>query len=232
MTMDLFTQFASPTVLGISMFAVITSLPWSFFFTPHTFWCTNRATSLTAYLVKFITKQIFTPIDVFGHKWALIFTALMTFLFGLNLMGLIPYTFTPTTQLSLNLGLATPFWLATVVLGVRYRLTHTLGHLLPKGTPTPLSPMLILLETVSLIIRPIALGVRLTANLTAGHLLLQLISMATYSQFFDTILLSGLSFVALILLYILEIAVAVIQAYVFVLLLSLYLQENVDSTNK
>uniref|UniRef100_A0A3B5LT66 ATP synthase F(0) complex subunit a n=1 Tax=Xiphophorus couchianus TaxID=32473 RepID=A0A3B5LT66_9TELE len=117
--------------------------------------------------------------------------------------------------------------LATVVLGLCTQPTQALGHLLPEGTPTPLIPVLIIIETISLFIRPIALGVRLTANLTAGHLLIQLISSAT------SVLLSVLPAVAtftitlLFLLTLLEVAVAIIQAYVFVLLLSLYLQENV-----
>jgi len=149
------------------------------------------------------------------------------FLITLNTLGLLPYTFTPTTQLSLNLGLAVPLWLATVIIGIRNKISHTLAHLLPEGTPVLLIPVLIVIETISLLIRPLALGVRLTANLTAGHLLIQLTATATF------VLLPYMPLVAiptaalLFLLTILEMAVAIIQAYVFVLLLSLYLQENV-----
>ncbi|NWH67746.1 ATP6 synthase, partial [Chaetorhynchus papuensis] len=158
---------------------------------------------------------------------ALVLTSLLTFLLTINLLGLLPYTFTPTTQLSINLALAFPLWLATLLTGLRHQPSASLGHLLPEGTPTPLIPALILIETTSLLIRPLALGVRLTANLTAGHLLIQLISTAT------TVLLplmpavSLLTITVLLLLTVLEVAVAIIQAYVFVLLLSLYLQENI-----
>ncbi|CAM9194747.1 unnamed protein product (mitochondrion) [Bubo scandiacus] len=103
----------------------------------------------------------------------------------------------------------------------------SIGHLLPEGTPTPLIPALILIETTSLLIRPLALGVRLTANLTAGHLLIQLISTAVMALLPIMPMVSILTAVILFLLTILEIAVAMIQAYVFVLLLSLYLQENI-----
>lgn len=98
---------------------------------------------------------------------------------------------------------------------------------MPEGTPILLIPVLVLIETVSLIIRPLALGVRLTANLTAGHLLIQLIATAVIKLTVLAPTVALLTMLLLILLSLLEIAVAIIQAYVFVLLLSLYLQENV-----
>lgn len=151
----------------------------------------------------------------------------MVFLITINMLGLLPYTFTPTTQLSLNMALAFPLWLATVIIGMRNQPTHALGHLLPEGTPTALIPVLIIIETISLFIRPLALGVRLTANLTAGHLLMQLIATAAYVLISVMPVVATLTAIVLFLLTLLEIAVAMIQAYVFVLLLSLYLQENV-----
>nr|QOJ44980.1 ATP synthase F0 subunit 6 [Allobates flaviventris] len=232
MTLNLFTQFAPPSLLGITLFAVITAFPWTLVFAPRSRWLPNRSTALQVWFFKLVTKQIFAPISVFGFKWALILTSLMTFILGMNVLGLLPYTFTPTTQLSLNLGLAVPFWLATVLIGFRNQFNQAFGHFLPQGIPTPLSPVFIILETISLFIRPVALGVRLTANLTAGHLLLQLISMATFSLISSSVALSALAFTALLLLYLLEIAVAMIQAYVFILLLSLYLEESTDLTHK
>nr|AGN71146.1 ATP synthase F0 subunit 6 [Dendrobates auratus]ASV48048.1 ATP synthase F0 subunit 6 [Dendrobates auratus] len=226
MTMNLFSQFASPTLLGIPLILIALLFPWLLFLTPSNRWLSNRLLSSQAWFTKTFSKQIFTPINPPGHKWALIMTSLMIFLLGMNLLGLLPYTFTPTTQLSLNLCLAIPLWLATVLIGFRNQLTSSLGHFLPEGTPTPLIPVLIIIETISLFIRPLALGVRLTANLTAGHLLIQLISTATLALLFSSPLVSSLTFITLMLLTILEIAVAMIQAYVFVLLLSLYLQEN------
>lgn len=151
----------------------------------------------------------------------------MVFLLTINMLGLLPYTFTPTTQLSLNIGLAVPLWLATVIIGMRNQPTAALGHLLPEGTPVPLIPVLIIIETISLFIRPLALGVRLTANLTAGHLLIQLIATAAFVLLPIMPTVAILTATVLFLLTLLEVAVAIIQAYVFVLLLSLYLQENV-----
>lgn len=227
MTLSFFDQFISPFFLGIPLMALALLLPWILFPTPTARWQTNRFLTLQNWFINRFTQQLLLPINLGGHKWALILTSLILYLITLNMLGLLPYTFTPTTQLSLNIGLAVPLWLATVIIGIRNQPTHALGHLLPEGTPTPLIPVLIIIETISLFIRPLALGVRLTANLTAGHLLIQLIATAAYVLLPLMPTVAILTATLLLLLTLLEVAVAMIQAYVFVLLLSLYLQENV-----
>nr|ABA11149.1 ATPase subunit 6 [Ctenochaetus marginatus]AMO26103.1 ATP synthase F0 subunit 6 [Acanthurus nigrofuscus]ABA11151.1 ATPase subunit 6 [Ctenochaetus marginatus]ABA11153.1 ATPase subunit 6 [Ctenochaetus marginatus]ABA11157.1 ATPase subunit 6 [Ctenochaetus marginatus] len=227
MTLSFFDQFMSPSYLGIPLIAVALSLPWILYPTPSSRWLNNRLLTLQGWFINRFTQQLLLPLNPGGHKWALIFASLMLFLITLNMLGLLPYTFTPTTQLSLNMGFAVPLWLATVIIGMRNQPTIALGHLLPEGTPTPLIPVLIIIETISLFIRPLALGVRLTANLTAGHLLIQLIATAAFVLLPLMPTVAILTATLLFLLTLLEIAVAMIQAYVFVLLLSLYLQENV-----
>nr|WCJ44894.1 ATP synthase F0 subunit 6 [Acanthurus thompsoni] len=227
MTLSFFDQFMSPSYLGIPLIAIALSLPWILYPTPSSRWLNNRLLTLQSWFINRFTQQLLLPLNPGGHKWALIFASLMLFLITLNMLGLLPYTFTPTTQLSLNMGFAVPLWLATVIIGMRNQPTIALGHLLPEGTPTPLIPVLIIIETISLFIRPLALGVRLTANLTAGHLLIQLIATAAFVLLPLMPTVAILTATLLFLLTLLEIAVAMIQAYVFVLLLSLYLQENV-----
>nr|YP_009642536.1 ATP synthase F0 subunit 6 [Psittacula derbiana]YP_009721069.1 ATP synthase F0 subunit 6 [Psittacula alexandri]QCG69030.1 ATP synthase F0 subunit 6 [Psittacula derbiana]QGM79867.1 ATP synthase F0 subunit 6 [Psittacula alexandri] len=227
MILTFFDQFSSPYLLGIPLILLSMLLPTLLLPTPKNRWITNRLSTLQLWLISTVTKQLMTPLNKPGHKWALILTSLMMLLLLVNLLGLLPYTFTPTTQLSMNMALALPLWLATLLTGLRNQPTTSLGHLLPEGTPTPLIPALIMIETISLFIRPLALGVRLTANLTAGHLLIQLISTATITLLPIMPTVSLLTATILLLLTILEVAVAMIQAYVFVLLLSLYLQENI-----
>nr|YP_009330758.1 ATP synthase F0 subunit 6 [Heosemys grandis]APD79361.1 ATP synthase subunit 6 [Heosemys grandis] len=226
MNLTFFDQFMSPQILGIPLVIMALFMPSIIFLTPNNRWLTNRLSTLQTWMINLFTKQLMLPINKTGHKWSLILTTLMAMLLTINLSGLLPYTFTPTTQLSMNMGLAIPMWLATVLTGLRNQLTSSLGHLLPEGTPTPLIPVLIIIETISLIIRPLALGVRLTANLTAGHLLIQLTSTTVLTLLPTMTTLSVLTGIVLLLLTILELAVAMIQAYVFVLLLCLYLQEN------
>lgn len=227
MTLSFFDQFMSPTYLGIPLIALALSLPWVLYPKPSPRWLNNRLITLQGWFISRFTQQIFQPLSLGGHKWATLLASLILFLITLNMLGLLPYTFTPTTQLSLNIAFAVPLWLATVIIGIRNQPTHALGHLLPEGTPTLLIPVLIIIETISLFIRPLALGVRLTANLTAGHLLIQLIATAAFVLLPLMPTVAILTAVLLFLLTLLEVAVAMIQAYVFVLLLSLYLQENV-----
>nr|AOW68958.1 ATP synthase subunit 6 [Uranoscopus tosae] len=227
MTVSLFDQFLSPTVWGLSLIFLALTLPWVLFPAPSARWLNNRLITSKNWLIGGFVRQLLLPMSLGGHKWALLLSSLMLFLISLNILGLLPYTFTPTTQLSLSLGFAVPLWMATVIIGFRNQPDIALAHLLPEGTPPLLIPILIIIETISLFIRPFALGVRLTANLTAGHLLMHLVASATFAL---TTLLPPLAIVSMTLLFlltVLEVAVAVIQAYVFVLLLSLYLQENV-----
>nr|YP_001491258.1 ATP synthase F0 subunit 6 [Spicara maena]BAF51769.1 ATPase subunit 6 [Spicara maena]BAQ20882.1 ATPase subunit 6 [Spicara maena] len=227
MVASFFDQFASPFFLGIPLMALALLLPWVLVPTPSARWLDNRLVTLQNWFLGMFTRQLLLPINRPGHKWALMLSSLMIFLLSLNLLGLLPYTFTPTTQLSINLGFAVPLWLATVLIGMRNQLNHSLAHLLPEGTPLLLIPILIIIETISLMIRPLALGVRLTANLTAGHLLIQLISTGLFVMLSLQPTVAILTGILLLMLSLLEVAVAVIQAYVFILLLSLYLQENV-----
>nr|AGN71042.1 ATP synthase F0 subunit 6 [Megophrys carinense] len=226
MSLSLFDQFSTPFLLGLPLIVIALLIPLFLFPPQPPRWLNNLILLIQTYMFANSTKQIFTPINEQGHKWALILMSLLAYLLTLNLLGLLPYTFTPTTQLSMNMAFAVPLWLATVILGMRNQPSASLAHFLPIGTPSPLIPVMILIESISLIIRPLALGVRLTANLTAGHLLIQLVSMAAFALMNTSLIASFLIIFLLYLLTLLEVAVAMIQAYVFVLLISLYLQEN------
>nr|WNH38318.1 ATP synthase F0 subunit 6 [Antennarius striatus] len=227
MVLNYFDQFLPSEYLGIPLIIPALIFPHIIFLLQSPKWLGNRALTLQQWLMMKATHNLFNPLKAEGHKWAALLIALLVYLISLNTLGLLPYTFTPTTQLSINLSLATPLWLTTLILGMWYQPNPTLAHLLPQGTPTPLIPALVIIETISLCIRPLALGVRLTANLTAGHLLIQLISTASLTLLQIMPAVALLTTVLLVFLTLLEVAVALIQAYVFILLLTLYLEENI-----
>nr|AZJ15124.1 ATP synthase F0 subunit 6 [Protemnodon anak] len=225
MNENLFAPFITPTILGITTLPIIMLFPCLLLTSPKR-WLPNRIQTLQVWLIRLITKQMLMIHNKQGRSWALMLMSLILFIASTNLLGLLPYSFTPTTQLSMNIGMAIPLWLATVLMGFRNKPKVSLAHFLPQGTPTPLVPMLVIIETISLFIQPLALAVRLTANITAGHLLIHLIGSATLALSSISMTMSIITFTILFLLTILELAVAMIQAYVFTLLVSLYLHDN------
>jgi len=157
--------------------------------------------------------------------------SLFLFILFLNLVGLIPYSFCATAQFALTLGLSSTILLGVTFLGLRLHGIHFFSVFVPGGTPLALFPLLTLLETVSYVARAFSLGVRLSANMLAGHILLHLIS--SFSWKFITgslmgLLMAPLPLLFLTLLYGLEVGVAFIQAYVFVLLTCSYIQEAIN----
>nr|ATO90535.1 ATPase subunit 6 [Myotis lucifugus] len=225
MNENLFASFITPTMMGLPVVILIIMFP-SMLFPSTTRLVNNRLVSIQQWLIRMTTKQMMTIHNKKGQTWALMLISLIMFIGSTNLLGLLPHSFTPTTQLSMNLGMAIPLWAGTVILGFRHKTKASLAHFLPQGTPLPLIPMLVIIETISLFIQPMALAVRLTANITAGHLLIHLIGGATLALMNISMTTAFITFVILVLLTVLEFAVALIQAYVFTLLVSLYLHDN------
>nr|YP_009652361.1 ATP synthase F0 subunit 6 [Acratocnus ye]QDA81107.1 ATP synthase F0 subunit 6 [Acratocnus ye] len=225
MNENLFSSFITPTMMGVPVVVFITMLPTLLFPSPNRL-TTNRLISIQQWVINLILKQMMLIHSPKGRTWSLMLISLIMFIGTTNLLGLLPHSFTPTTQLSMNLGMAIPLWAGAVITGFRHKTKTSLAHFLPQGTPTPLIPMLVVIETISLFIQPMALAVRLTANITAGHLLMHLIGSATLALTSISPTTAFVTFTILILLTILEFAVALIQAYVFTLLVSLYLHDN------
>ena len=120
--------------------------------------------------------------------------------------------------------------MGTILFSIVFQYNNLLAHLVPLGTPAFLIPIIVIIETVRNIIRPITLSIRLAANIVAGHLLLTLLGSQGPGVSFLVLLIL---IVSLILLLILEVAVACIQSYVFTILSSLYLNELIrNSFNK
>nr|AFA45732.1 ATP synthase F0 subunit 6 [Cercopithecus ascanius katangae] len=225
MNENLFTPFTTPTIL--SQPATIPIILFPMLLVPTSMYLiNNRLITVQHSLIQPTLKQMMITHNAKGQTWSLMLVSLIIFITMTNLLGLLPHSFTPTTQLSMNLAMAIPLWAGTVIMGLRFKTKHSLAHLLPQGTPTLLIPMLVLIETTSLLIQPMALAVRLTANITAGHLLMHLIGNTVLTLLTINLPVALLTYTLLTLLTILEIAVALIQAYVFTLLISLYLHNN------
>nr|YP_010960288.1 ATP synthase F0 subunit 6 [Rhynchophorus phoenicis]WNH29321.1 ATP synthase F0 subunit 6 [Rhynchophorus phoenicis] len=152
----------------------------------------------------------------------LLLIALFSLILFNNFLGLFPYIFTCTSHLNLSLSLSLPLWLTFMLYGWIFNTIHMFAHLVPQGAPSILLPFLVIIETISNLIRPGTLAIRLTANMIAGHLLVTL--MGNSGSLLSTSLLS-LLILSQILLLTLESAVAIIQSYVFTILTTLYSSE-------
>nr|YP_009918978.1 ATP synthase F0 subunit 6 [Pegoplata infirma]QMP96558.1 ATP synthase F0 subunit 6 [Pegoplata infirma] len=199
------------TFLGILM---IPSMYWLMPSRYHIFWNNILLTLHKEF------KTLLGPMGANGSTF--IFVSLFSMILFNNFMGLFPYIFTSTSHLTLTLSLALPLWLCFMLFGWINNTQHMFAHLVPQGTPAVLMPFMVCIETISNVIRPGTLAVRLTANMIAGHLLLTLLGNTGPSM--STILLS-LLIITQIALLVLESAVAMIQSYVFAVLSTLYSSE-------
>nr|YP_005351152.1 ATP synthase F0 subunit 6 [Tegula brunnea]AFB78102.1 ATP synthase F0 subunit 6 [Tegula brunnea] len=154
-------------------------------------------------------------------------SSLFLMLIFFNLMGLIPYVFSVTSHLAISFSLGFPLWLSLIISGAVYSPSSSAASLLPGGAPALLNPFLVLVETVSLCVRPITLSIRLVANMSAGHIVLGLIGTYLSSGVFVYSTLAVITLVSVQIFYFMfEIGVALIQAYIFSLLVTLYSDDH------
>nr|AMH85374.1 ATP synthase F0 subunit 6 [Winthemia rufopicta] len=199
------------TFLGILL---IPSMYWLMPSRYHIFWNNIMLTLHKEF------KTLLGPTSMNGSTF--IFISLFSMILFNNFMGLFPYIFTSTSHLTLTLTLALPLWLCFMLFGWINNTQHMFAHLVPQGTPMILMPFMVCIETISNIIRPGTLAVRLTANMIAGHLLLTLLGNTGPNMSTMLLLLLIITQIALLIL---ETAVAMIQSYVFAVLSTLYSSE-------
>nr|ACI95016.1 ATP synthase F0 subunit 6 [Sivaloka damnosus] len=196
---------------------------WMFMFStmmimPMNFWMKkSRMIFLKKILEKKLTNDLWNSTN---NKEMLIFsTSLFMMILSMNILSIFPYTYTPTAQMSISMSMALPMWLMLMIFGWTIHTNFMFKHLLPSGTPSMLMPMMIIIETVGSLIRPISLSVRLTANLIAGHLMMTLLGNINST---NTIMMI-LPIQTMLMMF--ESTISMIQAYVFTTLVTLYSSE-------
>nr|AML26777.1 ATP synthase F0 subunit 6 [Scarabaeidae sp. BMNH 1274752] len=222
MMTNLFSSFDPGTYLS-------TSLNWSstllgLMFMPMMYWLIpSRYTFIWNKITLTLHKEFKILLGNNSIKGStLIFISLFSMIMFNNFLGLFPYIFTSTSHLILTLTLALPLWLSFMIYGWINHTMHMFTHLVPQGTPPILMPFMVCIETISNIIRPGTLAVRLAANMIAGHLLMTLLGNTGPML---SIFLLNILIITQFLLLLLESAVAIIQSYVFAVLSTLYSSE-------
>nr|YP_009630591.1 ATP synthase F0 subunit 6 [Diamphipnoa annulata]QBR55098.1 ATP synthase F0 subunit 6 [Diamphipnoa annulata] len=223
MMTNLFSVFdPSTSVLNLSLNWIstilgLTLIPTMFWFMP------SRYNLIWNKILLTLHGEFKTLLGPSGHNGStFMFISLFALILFNNFLGLFPYVFTSTSHLTLTLALALPLWLSFMVYGWINHTQHMFAHLVPQGTPAVLMPFMVCIETISNVIRPGTLAVRLAANMIAGHLLLTLLGNTGPSLTYSIL---SLLIVAQIALLVLESAVAIIQSYVFAVLSTLYSSE-------
>ena len=156
--------------------------------------------------------------------------SLFFYILIVNLIGNIPYSYTITTSVIVTIGFSFTILTGVSILGLYIHKIHFFSYFVPSGTPLILVPLLVIIETVSYLARALSLGIRLFANMVAGHSLLKILSTFLYQMFSSSYifaLLTLIPFTLFLALCGLEIAVSIIQAYVFVLLVMSYIKDAI-----
>ena len=165
---------------------------------------------------------------------ALRYFPLLLFVFAFilisNLIGLLPYGFTITGHIILTFQIAFSLFLGITIINIFNNQFAFLNLFIPSGVPKLLLPFLVVIEVVSYLIRPFSLSVRLFANMLAGHTLLNILSSFIFNVFKQYSLISFIPLLFIIFIIVLEFCIAVVQAYIFSILVSIYLND-VYNTN-
>nr|AKR06301.1 ATP synthase F0 subunit 6 [Tenebrio molitor]UAJ48197.1 ATP synthase F0 subunit 6 [Tenebrio molitor] len=221
MMMNLFSSFDPSSNWSMSLNWLSTTIglmiiPASFWFIP------SRSTILWNKITTTLHKEFKTLIGENIKGSTLMMVSLFSLIMFNNFLGLLPYIFTSSSHMVMTLTLALPLWLTFMVFGWINNTVHMFAHLVPQGTPPVLMPFMVCIETISNVIRPGTLAIRLSANMIAGHLLMTLLG--NTGTVISTYMVSILIIVQIALL-LLESAVAIIQSYVFAVLSTLYSSE-------
>ena len=187
----------------------------------------NRVQSVAEMSHEFLANMVRDSIGEEGMKYFPLVFTLFAFIFACNMLGMIPGSFTVTSHLAVTAALAALVFITVLVIGFAKNGLHFLKLFVPSGVPIVILPVVVLIEVISFLSRPISHSVRLFANMLAGH-----ITLKVFGGFIVMLLgaggwaaLSPLPLFGAIALSALELLVAFLQAYVFTMLTCMYLND-------
>ena len=157
--------------------------------------------------------------------------SLFFFILIANLTGNVPYSYTVTTSVIVTLSLSFTILIGVTILGLYIHKVRFFSFFIPSGTPLALVPLLVLIELLSYSARAFSLGIRLFSNMVAGHTLMKILATFLYQMFSSTLIVFVLTlvpFAIFLAIMGLELAVSVIQAYVFTILTCSYIRDAIE----
>jgi len=186
--------------------------------------------SFVEMIYEFVLNLVEEQIGAAGKKYFPLLFTTFAFILSSNLIGMIPYCFTTTSHFLVTFSLSVSIFIGVTIVGFQTHGIHFFSFLLPPGAPLGLAPFLVVMELVSYCFRAISLGVRLFANMMAGHTLVKILSGFAWTM----LTVGGVMYIASLIpfgvvfaLTFLETGVAALQAYVFTILTCIYLNDAI-----
>nr|YP_010944309.1 ATP synthase F0 subunit 6 [Acanthochitona mahensis]WLW42185.1 ATP synthase F0 subunit 6 [Acanthochitona mahensis] len=227
--MDIFSSFDDQNFTFLSLAPLI----WIFGLIPivlvqSSYWVGSaRFGNFVFFLKSFMYGQVGRTMGSRISGFGIMVVSIFVFLIMINLFGLFPYVFSLSSHLSFAFCFGLPFWFSLILSGFFFNYYDVIGHFLPSGAPSVLNPFLVLVESVSIMVRPVTLSVRLSANMSAGHIILGLLGSYLSSGIFSYSWLVLVVLVVVQIFYsVFEVGIGLIQAYIFSLLISLYSEDH------
>lgn len=191
----------------------------------------NRWQLVIENIYNILSKLLFESIGLRGQIYLPFIYTLFFVILGCNLIGMVPYTFSLTSHIILTLTLAMVAFIAINIIGIVEHKFNFLSVFLPRDTSLILIPLLVGIEFISYNVKVLTLAIRLFANITSGHTLLKIIAGFAWSMLSIGGLFSVLYLIPALLLVALtglELGISILQAYVFVLLICIYLNDVIN----
>lgn len=220
MIINLFSVFDPTSYWGISLNWIIIIIVLLYY--PNKYYLSSRGFYILFKSFFIGIRKVFREVS-FPNYIALNFVCVIIFIYLVinNLIGLFPFVFTGTAHPLITLGLGLVLWISFFLIGWVKDFKNRAAHLVPNGRPIILAPLIVLIERIRHLIRPFTLSIRLAANIMAGHLIIGLLSRIRIIN----ILGFSISIIFQRILLVLEFGVAIIQGFVFRILLLLYALE-------
>ncbi|MEQ1705713.1 MAG: F0F1 ATP synthase subunit A [Rickettsiales bacterium] len=184
----------------------------------------GRLQSSAEMLIEFINSTILDAAGKEGLKYFPIIFSLFVFILTCNLLGMVPGAFTVTSHIIVTFALAAFVFIGVTLIAIfKHGIGKFLHFFLPEGTPIIMAPLLFIIEFFSYLSRPVSLSIRLAANMVAGHVTMKVIAGLIIT--FGMVIGISSMFPLLLFLTGFEIAIAIIQAYIFTILTCVYLND-------
>ena len=192
----------------------------------------NKFQKIIIILFKFVSTNLKNSLSVKKYSFILLLYTIFLFIFISNILGMIPYSITITSHLILTLYFSLSFFIGNNIIGFCFHKENFFVLFLPEGIPLPIIPFLILIEYVSYISRIFSLAIRLFANMMSGHILLKILISFIWAVITSNLIHWFWVVLPLFIVFLvisLEMAIAFLQAYVFIVLLAIYLNDVINT---